>query len=137
MTPADMARIHAAAFPESRAWAAREIAGLIEGPGGFAVDAQDGFALGRVIAGEAELLTIAVDPAAQGAGQGRALLDAFEEAARGRAGESAFLEVAQDNAPALALYRAAGWAETGRRPGYYARVGAAPVDAILMSKSLL
>ena len=47
----------------------------------------------------------------------------------------AFLEVAEDNAAARALYRAAGWNETGRRRGYYPRPGGA-LDAITLAKPL-
>ena len=46
-----------------------------------------------------------------------------------------FLEVAADNAAALALYRTAGMAETGRRADYYRRPGGA-VDALVLSKVL-
>ena len=53
-----------------------------------------------------------------------------------RAGaESLFLEVAADNAPALALYRGLGMVEIGRRKGYYpasAGAGAPRRDALTM-----
>ena len=136
MTPAEMAAIYAVAFPEGRAWSAGEIAGLTDGPGGFAVAADSGFAIGRAIAGEAELITIAVDPAARRRGIGGTLLAAFETEARARGADTAFLEVAADNAAAIALYRGAGWDETGRRRSYYPRPGGA-VDAITMAKTLL
>jgi [ribosomal protein S18]-alanine N-acetyltransferase len=135
MTPADMAAIYASAFPNSRAWSAEEIAGLIAGPGGFSVSSEAGFALGRAIAGEAELITIAVAPEARRKGAGKALLAEFEAQARAREADTGFLEVAADNAVALALYRRAGWQENGRRKGYYARPTGA-VDAITMLKSL-
>ncbi len=135
MTPADMAAIYASAFPNSRAWSAEEIAGLIAGPGGFAVSSEAGFALGRAIAGEAELITIAVAPEARRKGAGKALLAAFEAQAQAREADTGFLEVAADNTGALALYRGAGWQENGRRKGYYARPTGA-VDAITMLKSL-
>jgi len=104
-------------------------------PGGFAVTAQEGFALGRAVAGEAELITIAVTPDRRRAGAGRALLARFEAEAIQRGAETAFLEVADDNAAALGLYRAAGWRETGRRKGYYAREGGT-VDALTLAKAL-
>ncbi|OIP82780.1 MAG: alanine acetyltransferase [Rhodobacterales bacterium CG2_30_65_12] len=135
MTTAEMAALYAAAFAEVRAWSAEEIAALISGPGGFAVTAAAGFALGRAIVGEAELITIAVAPTARRQGTGRALLAAFEAEARAHDADTAFLEVAADNTAALALYRAAGWAEIGRRAAYYARpTGAA--DALTMAKPL-
>ncbi|MFU1477623.1 hypothetical protein ACM25N_07930 [Roseovarius sp. C7] len=46
-----------------------------------------------------------------------------------------FSEVAEDNAGAIALYRAAGFGECGRRKGYYRRAGGA-VDALVLAKDL-
>lgn len=135
MTPAEMAALYARAFPDRRAWTAEEIEALCAAPG-FAVHLASGFAVGRAVAGEADLVTIAVDPEARRRGLGRELLAAFEAAARAHGSETAFLEVAEDNAAALALYAGAGWTETGRREGYYRR-GPARVDAIMMCKSLV
>jgi len=134
MTPGEMAALYARAFPDARGWSAEEIEGLLAAPGGFAVTAPAGFALGRAVAGEAELLTIAVAPECRRAGRGRALLAGFEAEAAARGAEVAFLEVADDNAAARALYLVAGWKESGRRKGYYARPGGA-VDAIILTKS--
>ena len=134
MTAEEMAALYASAFPGSRPWSPEEIADLAAPPG-FAVTAPAGFALGRAVADEAELVTIAVDPDARRQGAGRALLARFEAEARARNATTAFLEVAEDNAPARALYAAAGWRETGRRKGYYARpTGAA--DALTLAKTL-
>lgn len=78
-----------------------------------------GFAVSRVVAGEAELLSIALDPETRGRGLAGALLGSHLAAVRRGGAELLFLEVATDNAPALALYRKAGFTETGRRKGYY------------------
>lgn len=134
MTLDEMAALHARAFAHRRAWSAAEIAALAAAPG-FALVAATGFALGRAVAGEADLVTLAVDPELRRRGTGRALLARFEAAARERGAETAFLEVAEDNSAARALYRAAGWAETGRRRGYYPRAGGA-VDAVILAKRL-
>ncbi|MFP4275098.1 MAG: GNAT family N-acetyltransferase, partial [Paracoccaceae bacterium] len=64
------------------------------------------------------------------------MLARFEAQARARQAERAFLEVAADNRAALALYRAAGWAEAARRAGYYTRAGALPEDALLLCRDL-
>lgn len=135
MTPAEMAALYARAFPKDRAWSAAEIAGLLAAPGGFAVSVAAGFAIGRALAGEAELITIAVDPEARRQGAGRTLLAGFEAGAADRGAKTAFLEVAADNVAARTLYAGAGWAETGRRRGYYARETGA-VDAVTMAKPL-
>ncbi len=81
-------------------------------------------------------MTLAVAAAARRRGLGRRLLARFEAAAAARGAEAAFLEVAEDNAPARALYLAAGWVEAGRRRRYYARGDGTAADAIVMRKAL-
>jgi len=44
--------------------------------------------------------------------------------------------VAADNEAAQALYLGEGYAQTGRRPRYYARAEGQKVDALLMTKAL-
>lgn len=69
---------------------------------------------------EADLQNIAVAPERQRRGLGRALLADAVAAARRRHACEIFLDVRADNGPAHALYRAAGFAEIGRRRDYYA-----------------
>ena len=93
------------------------MAGLLAMPGVFGfIDGRGGFILVRAAGGEAEILTLAVEPSARRRGLGRALLD---QALAATAGSPLFLEVAADNAVARALYGAAGFTECGRRTGYY------------------
>lgn len=92
--------------------------------------------MGRVIADEAELLTLAVAPPARRQGLGRGLLAHFLDEARRRGATRAFLEVAADNGPACALYQAGGFAEDGRRRGYYRGPDGVVVDALLLSRAL-
>lgn len=66
------------------------------------------------------LYSLAVDPAARGLGVGRRLLDHTLASARARGSVALRLEVREDNAPARALYQAAGFRETGLVPAYYA-----------------
>ena len=132
MTPEALAQLHAACFTTPRPWSADEFAALLATPGILLLTADDGFLLGRVTAGEAELLTLAIHPAGRRAGHGRALVRLFLTAAAGRGADSAFLEVAADNAPALALYRQTGWTEAGRRKNYYA----AGLDALVLRHDL-
>ncbi|HEY2724307.1 MAG TPA: ribosomal protein S18-alanine N-acetyltransferase [Pseudonocardiaceae bacterium] len=77
---------------------------------------------------EAEVHTLAVDPAYQGRGVGRALLGALLEHAQGA---TVFLEVRTDNETAIALYRSAGFTVIGTRRGYYRPSGA---DAYTMRR---
>ncbi len=136
MTPDQLATLHAVAFTGQRPWSAREFADLLAAPSVFLSHRPHGFALGRVAADEAELLTLAVAPAARRQGIGRQLLAAFEAAAQRRGATIAFLDVADDNCPAIALYRSAGYAETGRRVAYYQRPDAPAAAALMMTKAL-
>lgn len=136
MTPTQLAALHAAAFDSPRPWSAAEFAAILAGAGTFLVAEDQGFLVGRAVAGEAELLTIAVPPARRRRGSGRRLLARFEAEAAGRGAAAAHIEVAADNTAALGLYRAAGWQETGRRRAYYPRAGSAAVDALILSKPL-
>lgn len=134
LNPRQMAQIHAAAFTQSRPWTEAEFASLIESPLCWSVGNQHSFALVRVIADEAELLTLATDPRAQRQGHGRRIMHQWQQVARQNGAETAFLEVAADNAAALALYQSDGFAPCGQRNGYYSRQNAAAVDAIVMRK---
>ena len=136
MTPELLATIHGDAFVGSRGWSAHEFAELLSSPFCFLVGNEDGFAIGRVIADEAELLTIATPPSVQRSGFGRQCLTEFHREAAARGAISAFLEVAEDNTSAIALYESAGWSQTAVRKGYYARLGANPVDARILTRNL-
>lgn len=133
-----MAATHARAFAgHGRAWSAREFRDLMQSDLVFLCGDARAFALGRAVADEAELLTLATDPAHQRAGLARACLGAFEAQAASRGASAAFLDVAEDNTTARALYTAAGYAETGRRRGYYTSATGAAVDALLLRKILI
>lgn len=77
-----------------------------------------GFALTRAIADEAELLLIAVDPAAQHIGIGAALVDDFVTLATAHGARRLHLEVRDGNV-AITLYERAGFSLVGRRREYY------------------
>ncbi len=79
------------------------------------------FVLGRVTLDEAEILTLATHPDLRRRGHARSALRRFEAAVTRLGARKIFLEVAEDNAAALALYLGAGYSEIGRRPGYYRR----------------
>ncbi len=133
-----LANIHAASFAEP--WKAAEMASWLAMPAVAAVaafesSAATGFILAQAAADQAEILTFGVDPAWHRRGIGRALLGALEAELARRGARSLYLDVAEDNAAALALYRSAGFAEATRRSNYYVRQGG-PADAIVMVKSL-
>lgn len=130
-----MALIHAAAFTDARPWTAAEFTSLLDSPHVFASTMSQGFALVRVVAGEAELLTIAVAAEHQGKGIGRMLMAKWMAKASATA-KDAFLEVAVDNFPACTLYTTSGFAPAGLRRAYYPRAGTKAVDAVLMRAPL-
>lgn len=145
----ELARIHAVAFgAEGRPWSGPEILALLGEPGvGLRLAhcerpevgdrlAPAGFALYRVAADEAELLTVSVVPASRRAGLGRALVGAAEAGARAAGARRMFLEVAEPNRPARALYAGAGYREVGRRRGYYLRPDGRGDDALILEKAL-
>lgn len=126
-----LAALHAAAFDHP--WPAAELDALLASPGAFALTVEDeGFILCRAIAGEAEILTLAVVPAARRRGAGRALVEAAAGLAEGLEADALFLEVAHDNVAALALYAGAGFSRVGLRKGYYA----SGADAVVMRRTL-
>ncbi|AXX99132.1 GNAT family N-acetyltransferase [Profundibacter amoris] len=137
MTPDALAALHARCFTMPRPWSAAEFAALLTSKGVFVQSTAAGFALGREIAGESELLTLAVDPALQRQGHGRRLLTAFEAESRKRGATEALLEVAATNTGARNLYESAGYRESGRRALYYTPPQGEKIDAILMCKTLI
>lgn len=130
-----MARLHGLCFTLPPPWSEAEIAATLAGRFAFALERPGGFLIGQALTGEAELLTLAVDPGLRRQGLGRALLADFMAEARLRGAETALLEVAEGNAPARGLYVAAGFVEVGRRRGYYRGQGRVE-DAILMRRAL-
>ncbi len=131
-----MALLHAAAFPPPDQWSAAAFAAQLALPGVFGLlDERGGLALARVVADEAELLTISVHPEAQRLGIGRALLTAVLSEAARRGARAVFLEVAESNAPARALYASLAFEPVGRRPGYYASADALVLSRIMTATS--
>ena len=133
-TASDLAALHALAFDGPARWSRAALAEAVADPRGLLLHVGPpllGFALSRVAADEAELLTLAVDPAARRRGVARRLLRGFERRARARGAVAAFLEVDEGNAPARALYAGEGWEAAGRRPAYYGGS-----DALILRKAL-
>ncbi len=96
-----------------------------------------GFYVGEHVAGEATLMDICVDPAQQGSGFGKALLEQFIKQAKNLDNNKAFLEVRSKNISAQMLYINYGFIEISRRTGYYPSAsGFGYEDAIVMSASL-
>ncbi|EWY40416.1 alanine acetyltransferase [Skermanella stibiiresistens SB22] len=144
--------LHSRCFPDEP-WSAAAFGRLLETMGVFvflaATDPKDrpgdsqadgaslpvGFVMVRVAAGEAEIITLGVEPATRGRGAGALLLRAALEMARTAGAEAMFLEVAEDNAAAKRLYRHHEFAEIGRRPNYYRRIDGF-ISALVMKLEL-
>lgn len=133
-TAARLAGLHAAAFPTP--WDVTAFETLLSQDGVFALEAEDGFVLMRAISDEAEILTLAVRPAARRQGLAARLVREGAAIAAARGATRLFLEVAADNAAALALYAGAGFVAAGRRPGYYALPGGSRADALILALNL-
>jgi ribosomal-protein-alanine N-acetyltransferase len=119
-----MAALHAACFAKS--WDAAEIGQFLGVPGCISLLAStspaqppQGFLIVRSAGGEAELLTLAVDPACRRLGLARALLGAATSALRASGTKRLFLEVDEGNSAARGLYQSLGAVAVGRRPRYY------------------
>jgi len=134
--PAWLAGLHAACFTTPRPWTTDEFTQLLQAPTCALAHTADGFALARVAADEAELLTIAVLPGARRQGVAHGLLDALETDLQKRGVTRIFLEVSGENAPAIALYRAAGYVQAGQRASYYRHPDGRVEDGLILSKHL-
>ena len=138
------AALHAESFVPlgERAWTRQDLAGLVASAGVagllLQVDGHDtGFAMCRVAADEAELLTIAVRPAHRRQGAGRHLLAAVIDHVRKSGARTLFLEVGVDNPAAQSLYEAQGFCAVGERRAYYQRGHGPAADGIVMRLTLI
>jgi ribosomal-protein-alanine N-acetyltransferase len=95
-----------------------------------------GFAVSRMAADEAELLSIAVAETHRGRGLSNALLLTHLGHLAGQGVRTVFLEVEENNQPARRLYERTGFAVVGRRERYYQQSGGEPLNALLMRRDL-
>jgi ribosomal-protein-alanine N-acetyltransferase len=95
-----------------------------------------GFAVSRMAADEAEILSIAVATSHRGRGLSHNLLLTHLGHLAGRGVTTVFLEVEENNQPARRLYERAGFAIAGRRERYYQQGGGEQLNALLMRRDL-
>ncbi len=129
----------------SHPWTRRNFEGEMEAPGGLFLvlreaaarqEADRGlraYCAFRMVAGEMHLMNLTVARPEQGRGLGRFLLGLALDLAARRGCAIALLEVRASNAKAGALYRTAGFVETGRRASYYNHPRE---DALLLERPL-
>ncbi len=125
----NLANLHKLCFP-NKPWSADDFADLKKS-GCDVMASEHGFVVWRVVADEAEIITIGVHPDARRGGIADAMLTLVESDVKKRGGKKIFLEVAENNVPARALYEHNGYVQVGVRPKYYDGT-----DAILMEKIL-
>lgn len=140
----ELSEIHGDAF--SRGWSDAEFESLLVQSGTHALIAHRrgafrrknpaGFILYRLVADEAEVLTIAVARASRRRGIGRMLLEEALRHSYREGAERIYLEVEDTNRAAIALYRRAEFEETGRRAGYYGEGRTTPGSALVMLRQL-
>lgn len=94
-----------------------------------------GYAVLTTIVDETHILTLGVVAARQRQGIGGRMLERMFAIARQEGAQRMLLEVRPSNDAALALYRRGGFAEIGRRRGYYP-AGSGREDAIVMARAL-
>lgn len=134
-----MSQLHMRSFDDP--WSAMSFRGMLLDrtilPLGIELDGDlAAFILAQIVAGEADILTVATAPEHRRKGLAAALLRALVNRLGERGIARLTLDVAEDNAAARALYKDHGFAEDGRRPRYYTSGRDVPVDAVLMSRKL-
>ena len=110
---------------------------LAAGYTAWTLSGADGVLVGYCVAmmgvDEMHLLNITVAPAARRQGHARRLLAGLAQLCRERAAGRLWLEGRESNVEARGTYRHLGFAEVGRRKGYYPAPEGRREDAIVMS----
>jgi ribosomal-protein-alanine N-acetyltransferase len=136
---ARLAELHGASF--ARGWGEGEFEGMIGERNTIVQRLRKGrktigFAVSRIGADEAEILSIAVDQAHRGRGLSRTLLLTHLGHLAGRGVRTIFLEVEENNQPARRLYAGSGFMVVGRRERYYKQPDGEQLNALLMRRDL-
>jgi ribosomal-protein-alanine N-acetyltransferase len=134
-----MSRLHMRCFDDP--WSAVSFRGLLLDPSVLTLGVElegelAAFVMAQTIAGESDILTVATEPDQRRRGLAATLIGALINRLGERGISRITLDVAEDNAPARALYRGFGFTEDGRRPKYYTAGRDVPVDAVLMSRHM-
>jgi len=129
-TPDDLsaiAAIEAASFPKGdkaeQAWTEESLRTELERPHTRLHVAENGTVVGYcllwLVVDEAEILTLAVDPAKRKQGIGTELLEGVMRDVAHEGANSMYLDVRESNYAGIALYRNAGFIQIGERKRYY------------------
>lgn len=136
-----MASLHMRAFPPEEVWSAAQFTEFLSQESVRAIGIEQGeallaFGLFQLAVDQADILTLATDPAVRRGGLATQLLLKVETDLVDAGLTKWLLDVAEDNPGARAFYEKIGFVVDGRRPGYYNRLEGSRVDAILMSKPM-
>lgn len=134
-----IAALHAASF--RRGWSDDEVESLLIDRRVICHRATTGrrlagFIMSRLVEDEAEILSVAVAGAWQGRGLARRMLDLHLRRLAGLGARAVFLEVDENNAAAIRLYRRAGFNEVSRRPNYYQGPDGTAATALVLRRDL-
>jgi len=130
-----MAALHAASF--RRGWSDDEFRFMLADKAVLAHRVAErnkliGFIISRLAGDESEILSVAVAASAQGRGLAGHLLRLHLRRLAGLGIRTVFLEVAEDNTPAIRLYKRAGFEEVSRRKGYYQDGAGQQIAALIL-----
>ena len=119
--------------PEAAAWSASMIRELLASAGVAGLIAErsgraSGFILGRAVLDEGEILNLAVARPNRRHGEGTALSQEMMKSFAAWGVQRVFLEVRESNLAAIGFYKKLGFAQVGRRDGYYCE----PIEAALI-----
>ena len=110
---------------------------LVAGYTAWTLNHVDGDLIGYCVAmsgvDEMHLLNITIAPTARQRGHARRLLVELAQMCRRSAAARLWLEVRESNAQAREAYRRLGFAQVGRRKGYYPAADGRREDAVVMS----
>ncbi|MEM9668387.1 MAG: ribosomal protein S18-alanine N-acetyltransferase [Pseudomonadota bacterium] len=137
----EIAELHRLGFETP--WREESIRELLELPTSFTLGVTAGkqavlagFAMFQCAGDEAEILTITVAPEWRQKGFARALMTNADIHLAARGCHRLLLDVAEDNEPAIALYKSMDFQVDGKRPKYYSRAKGRWSDAVMMSRAI-
>ena len=137
MNVSELAKIHAASFTFApRPWTEAEFESLLNSPNVKVFQRTGGFAIFRFAGPEAELLTIAVDPAFRRQGIAKELMSAGHESAKLAGVKEVFLEVSEENSAAKSLYEQIGYEVRAVRKNYYIGPNGQKINGLVMCCSV-
>ncbi len=137
MNAVELAKIHSASFSYApRPWTAEEFESLLTSSNVKLFEHAAGFAVFRFAGPEAELLTIAVDPAVRRQGIAKKLMQTGHESAKSAGVQEVFLEVSQENPHAKSLYEQFGYQVRAIRENYYFGPNGQKINGLVMGCAL-